>query len=189
MTGARLKEVLEDVADNLFNPDPYYQQGGDMVRCGGRGVRPRPRAPRSGRAGRHRRASERSGSHDRRWRATRPASTGSAPGGTGRRGSGRARRPGPPAASAPACGRRPVPPSGRGATGTTDRPRPGRARRSSTAYHPISTSDDGHHRAAEGRRQRLPAEADPEHRYAGRVRLAEEGELGDDPRCRSGRRS
>jgi sulfur-oxidizing protein SoxB len=35
MTGARLKEVLEDVADNLFNPDPYYQQGGDMVRLGG----------------------------------------------------------------------------------------------------------------------------------------------------------
>ena len=37
MTGQRLKEVLEDVADNLFNPDPYYQQGGDMVRCGGLG--------------------------------------------------------------------------------------------------------------------------------------------------------
>jgi sulfur-oxidizing protein SoxB len=35
MTGAFLKEVLEDVADNLFNPDPYYQQGGDMVRVGG----------------------------------------------------------------------------------------------------------------------------------------------------------
>ena len=35
MTGARLKEVLEDLADNLFNPDPYYQQGGDMVRVGG----------------------------------------------------------------------------------------------------------------------------------------------------------
>jgi sulfur-oxidizing protein SoxB len=35
MTGARFKEVLEDVADNLFNPDPYYQQGGDMVRVGG----------------------------------------------------------------------------------------------------------------------------------------------------------
>jgi sulfur-oxidizing protein SoxB len=35
MTGQRLKEVLEDVADNLFNPDPYYQQGGDMVRVGG----------------------------------------------------------------------------------------------------------------------------------------------------------
>ncbi|HEY2137017.1 MAG TPA: thiosulfohydrolase SoxB [Xanthobacteraceae bacterium] len=37
MTGERLKTVLEDVADNLFNPDPYYQQGGDMVRCGGLG--------------------------------------------------------------------------------------------------------------------------------------------------------
>jgi sulfur-oxidizing protein SoxB len=37
MSGARLKEILEDVADNLFNPDPYYQQGGDMVRCGGLG--------------------------------------------------------------------------------------------------------------------------------------------------------
>jgi S-sulfosulfanyl-L-cysteine sulfohydrolase len=36
-SGARLKEILEDVADNLFNPDPYYQQGGDMVRCGGLG--------------------------------------------------------------------------------------------------------------------------------------------------------
>jgi sulfur-oxidizing protein SoxB len=35
MSGARLKELLEDVADNLFNPDPYYQQGGDMVRTGG----------------------------------------------------------------------------------------------------------------------------------------------------------
>jgi sulfur-oxidizing protein SoxB len=35
MTGSYLKEVLEDVADNLFNPDPYYQQGGDMVRAGG----------------------------------------------------------------------------------------------------------------------------------------------------------
>lgn len=37
MSGARLKEILEDVADNLFNPDPYYQQGGDMVRVGGLG--------------------------------------------------------------------------------------------------------------------------------------------------------
>ena len=35
MTGAQLKAVLEDVADNLFNADPYYQQGGDMVRAGG----------------------------------------------------------------------------------------------------------------------------------------------------------
>ena len=37
ITGERLKDILEDVADNLFNPDPYYQQGGDMVRCGGLG--------------------------------------------------------------------------------------------------------------------------------------------------------
>jgi len=35
MTGAQIKNVLEDVGDNLFNPDPYYQQGGDMVRVGG----------------------------------------------------------------------------------------------------------------------------------------------------------
>ena len=35
MTGAEMKAVLEDVCDNLFNPDPYYQQGGDMVRTGG----------------------------------------------------------------------------------------------------------------------------------------------------------
>ncbi len=34
-TGAQIKEIMEDVADNLFNPDPYYQQGGDMVRVGG----------------------------------------------------------------------------------------------------------------------------------------------------------
>ncbi len=37
MTGAFIKEILEDVGDNLFNPDPYYQQGGDMVRVGGLG--------------------------------------------------------------------------------------------------------------------------------------------------------
>ncbi len=35
MTGEAIKNVLEDVCDNLFNPDPYYQQGGDMVRVGG----------------------------------------------------------------------------------------------------------------------------------------------------------
>jgi sulfur-oxidizing protein SoxB len=35
MDGATLKNIFEDVADNLFNPDPYYQQGGDMVRVGG----------------------------------------------------------------------------------------------------------------------------------------------------------
>jgi len=35
MTGETVRTILEDVADNLFNPDPYYQQGGDMVRVGG----------------------------------------------------------------------------------------------------------------------------------------------------------
>ena len=35
MSGETIKSILEDVADNLFNPDPYYQQGGDMVRVGG----------------------------------------------------------------------------------------------------------------------------------------------------------
>lgn len=35
MPGSQIKVILEDVADNLFNPDPYYQQGGDMVRVGG----------------------------------------------------------------------------------------------------------------------------------------------------------
>lgn len=39
MTGEFLKVVLEDVGDNIFNPDPYYQQGGDMVRVGGLGYR------------------------------------------------------------------------------------------------------------------------------------------------------
>jgi sulfur-oxidizing protein SoxB len=37
MKGEMIKLILEDVADNLFNPDPYYQQGGDMVRVGGMG--------------------------------------------------------------------------------------------------------------------------------------------------------
>src|SRR5439155_3874437 len=35
MTGGQIKDVLEDICDNLFNADPYYQQGGDMVRAGG----------------------------------------------------------------------------------------------------------------------------------------------------------
>lgn len=39
MTGEMLHLIMEDVADNLFNPDPYYQQGGDMVRVGGMGYR------------------------------------------------------------------------------------------------------------------------------------------------------
>jgi sulfur-oxidizing protein SoxB len=35
MTGSQIKDIMEDVVDNLFNLDPYYQQGGDMVRIGG----------------------------------------------------------------------------------------------------------------------------------------------------------
>ncbi|WP_300515022.1 thiosulfohydrolase SoxB [Aliiroseovarius sp.] len=39
MTGEFIHTILEDVGDNLFNEDPYYQQGGDMVRIGGMGYR------------------------------------------------------------------------------------------------------------------------------------------------------
>src|SRR6185369_1566702 len=35
LSGSEIKAVLEDIADNLFNADPYLQQGGDMVRAGG----------------------------------------------------------------------------------------------------------------------------------------------------------
>jgi len=45
MTGEFIKVILEDVADNIFNPDPYYQQGGDMVRIGGMGYRVDINAP------------------------------------------------------------------------------------------------------------------------------------------------
>ncbi|KUO69485.1 MAG: bifunctional metallophosphatase/5'-nucleotidase [Alphaproteobacteria bacterium BRH_c36] len=45
MTGKLIHDILEDVADNLFNPDPYYQQGGDMVRVGGMGYRIDVRKP------------------------------------------------------------------------------------------------------------------------------------------------
>jgi sulfur-oxidizing protein SoxB len=44
MTGEQIKTILEDVGDNLFNPDPYYQQGGDMVRVGGMSYQCRPGA-------------------------------------------------------------------------------------------------------------------------------------------------
>ena len=44
MTGETIKTILEDVADNLFNVDPYYQQGGDMVRVGGLQYRCDPQA-------------------------------------------------------------------------------------------------------------------------------------------------
>jgi sulfur-oxidizing protein SoxB len=45
MSGEMIKAVLEDVCDNLFNPDPYYQQGGDMVRVGGLTYACEPGAP------------------------------------------------------------------------------------------------------------------------------------------------
>jgi sulfur-oxidizing protein SoxB len=45
MSGEQLKLILEDVCDNLFNPDPYYQQGGDMVRVGGMDYVCEPLAP------------------------------------------------------------------------------------------------------------------------------------------------
>jgi sulfur-oxidizing protein SoxB len=44
LTGAEIKDALEDVADNLFNPDPYYRQGGDMVRTRGLTYTCNPRA-------------------------------------------------------------------------------------------------------------------------------------------------
>ncbi|MBU0582099.1 MAG: thiosulfohydrolase SoxB [Alphaproteobacteria bacterium] len=49
MTGSTLKDILEDVADNLFNKDPYYQQGGDMVRVGGMGYTIDPNGSMGGR--------------------------------------------------------------------------------------------------------------------------------------------
>jgi sulfur-oxidizing protein SoxB len=44
LSGETIRTILEDVADNLFNPDPYYQQGGDMVRVGGLAYTIDPRA-------------------------------------------------------------------------------------------------------------------------------------------------
>jgi sulfur-oxidizing protein SoxB len=51
MSGAQIKAVLEDVCDNLFNPDPYYQQGGDMVRVGGLRYSCTPSGPMGARIG------------------------------------------------------------------------------------------------------------------------------------------
>jgi sulfur-oxidizing protein SoxB len=47
MTGEAIKDILEDVCDNLFNPDPYKQQGGDMVRVGGLQYACDPTAPKN----------------------------------------------------------------------------------------------------------------------------------------------
>ena len=51
MTGETIRTILEDVCDNLFNPDPYYQQGGDMVRVGGLSYVCDPGAKMGGRIG------------------------------------------------------------------------------------------------------------------------------------------
>jgi S-sulfosulfanyl-L-cysteine sulfohydrolase len=51
MSGAQIKALLEDICDNLFNPDPYYQQGGDMVRVGGLRYSCTPGAPMGARIG------------------------------------------------------------------------------------------------------------------------------------------
>jgi len=51
LTGAEIKDAMEDIADNLFNPDPYYRQGGDMVRTGGLSYTCNPRAAIGGRIG------------------------------------------------------------------------------------------------------------------------------------------
>jgi sulfur-oxidizing protein SoxB len=49
LTGGEIKAILEDICDNLFNPDPYYQQGGDMVRVGGMTYACNPHAKMGGR--------------------------------------------------------------------------------------------------------------------------------------------
>ena len=51
LSGETIKTILEDVADNLFNPDPYYQQGGDMVRVGGLSYTCDPNGKMGGRIG------------------------------------------------------------------------------------------------------------------------------------------
>ena len=53
LTGETIKTILEDVGDNLFNPDPYYQQGGDMVRVGGLAYTIDPNAKAGSRISRH----------------------------------------------------------------------------------------------------------------------------------------
>jgi len=58
MTGAALRGMLEDIAENLFHPDPYAQQGGDMVRVGGIGFTLDPDARSGARIGDLRRLSD-----------------------------------------------------------------------------------------------------------------------------------
>ena len=79
MTGAEIVRVMEDVADNLFHPDPYYRQGGDMVRVGGLTYAIEPSAP-TGRRIRDVRLGGRALEPARQYKATGWASLGEATG-------------------------------------------------------------------------------------------------------------
>ena len=79
MTGAEIQGVMEDVADNLFHRDPYYRQGGDMVRLGGLTYAIDPRAAR-GRRIRDVRVAGKALDPARRYKATGWASLGEASG-------------------------------------------------------------------------------------------------------------
>jgi S-sulfosulfanyl-L-cysteine sulfohydrolase len=79
MTGSEIHQVMEDVADNLFHPDPYYRQGGDMVRLGGLTYAIDP-ARRMGRRTFDIRVAGRALDPDRRYKATGWASLGEADG-------------------------------------------------------------------------------------------------------------
>jgi sulfur-oxidizing protein SoxB len=75
LTGAEIRQVMEDVADNLFNPDPYQRQGGDMVRVGGLTYTIEPNKP-MGRRISDIRVDGKAISPDRRYRAAGWASVG-----------------------------------------------------------------------------------------------------------------
>ena len=79
MTGTAILALMEDVADNLFHPDPYYRQGGDMVRVGGLTYAIDPAAP-IGRRIRDVRVNGRALQDNRRSKATGWASVGEADG-------------------------------------------------------------------------------------------------------------
>ena len=79
MTGSEIHQVMEDVADNLFHPDPYYRQGGDMVRLGGLTYAIDP-SRRMGRRTFDIRVAGRTLDPDRRYKATGWASLGEADG-------------------------------------------------------------------------------------------------------------
>jgi sulfur-oxidizing protein SoxB len=76
VTGRELKAILEDVADNLFNKDPYYQQGGDMVRVGGMTFACDPEAEFGWRISRMRLANGEACAADRSYKVTGWASVG-----------------------------------------------------------------------------------------------------------------